>query len=251
MKRHNHAFRRFLQPSAPQVTTMENNTALKMVKVKTTLPVLPYAPMNEQQYIKTERLLLRPLLASDLERTHLLRSQPEVMQWTFRGTIDEDLAKTKNFIDTKLDSAANKHQTVAICLRATGELIGTGGAHSRSGNLGWPELGYMLMRETWGKGYASEFLRAYLAFWWSLPRQEVEIEVEASSVRKDTSASDERCLECLEAGYDLPNAASGKVLHKCGFDIIKVLTRTDNKHPDKTVDICYCVARRQDETCSN
>ena len=54
----------------------------------------------------------------------------------------------------------------ALELRETGELVGRCGPYYPEG---WPalEVGWLLGREHWGKGYASEAARAALGFAWS------------------------------------------------------------------------------------
>lgn len=219
-------------------SNMEKGTPFELIRVKTTLPAI-CKPVP----IETERLIIRPFVADDLERVHMMRSQPEVMQWSKKGLVDKDLATTKILVDSKLRGAGQNHQTFAICLKSTGKLIGTGGAHSRCGHLGWPELGYMFMKEAWGQGYASEFLKAVVAYWWSLPREEVEIEVEKASITKDDGGG---VIECLSACTDLPNLASQKVMGKCGFELVKMWNTEDFKKPGKFVDVpCYVVRRPQ------
>lgn len=31
----------------------------------------------------------------------------------------------------------------------------------------WPELSYMFKKESWGKGFATEAVKAFMQFWWS------------------------------------------------------------------------------------
>jgi len=108
------------------------------------------------------------------------------------------------------------HSNFAICLRSTGEFIGSGGSHNPASSFGWPELGYMLKREQWGKGLATEFVKAFLSAWEALPREEVELAVDERSV---VLGEDGRAREAMIATTDETNGPSQKILgEKCGFE---------------------------------
>src|SRR5438270_692390 len=83
---------------------------------------------------------------------------------------------------------------VAAIALADGTLIGACGLELREGPAGPPELGYWLGASYWGRGYATEAVRALIdhAF--------TDLEVEA-----------------LQAGARVTNPASRRVLEKCGF----------------------------------
>ncbi|KAK7962214.1 acetyltransferase domain-containing protein [Apiospora aurea] len=209
-----------------------------MIRVKTTLPKQPFLPNADRQPIQTERLLVRALTQDDLQAMHELRTQPEVMIFTARGIVDTDIAQAQERLDSFLPPRGDlETYNTAVCLAATGELIGLGGVHRvASPVLGWPELGYQLKREHWGKGYATEFLRAFLERWWALPRVEVEIEVDALSVAAaDCSGGSqdgdgERVVpEMLAAMVDANNPGSWRVMQKAGFEQFKEWKEPDSR----------------------
>lgn len=70
-----------------------------LVKVKTTLPSRPFPTNAERPPIRTERLVIRPLMQDDLPNVRALRTQPEVMQFTMAGRIDGDLSETQAKLD--------------------------------------------------------------------------------------------------------------------------------------------------------
>jgi RimJ/RimL family protein N-acetyltransferase len=79
------------------------------VVVKTTRPVFPFPPNEDGKPIYTERLIIRPFAPEDLEDLRVLRTQPEVMQWTYRGCVDKDMAETRERLDDNLgERAVNK-----------------------------------------------------------------------------------------------------------------------------------------------
>ncbi|KAJ5130882.1 uncharacterized protein N7515_006921 [Penicillium bovifimosum] len=183
------------------------------VTVKALLPTIPLPANSERPAITTDRLLLRALQPSDLDALHVLRTQKEVMRWTRAGCIDESLEMTKSNLDLFL--TPNDHVTAncAICLKDTGELIGIGGCHRYPGSYGWPEIGYMFRTEVWGKGFATEFLSAWLQFWLDLPRTEREARVQKGMVIGE-GVVDEHLIAITET----ENAASQRVLVKSGFE---------------------------------
>lgn len=69
-----------------------------------------------------------------------------------------------------------------------------------------PEIGYSLLPESWGKGFATEALQLMLKVWWGLPRRNWGDESEV-----------ERVFAISERG----NVGSCKVLRKCGFKVEK------------------------------
>ncbi|KAK4238034.1 GNAT domain-containing protein [Achaetomium macrosporum] len=192
------------------------------VKVRTTLPKLPFPPLSARQPIVTPRLIIRPATRDDFPAIHVLRTQPEVMRWTARGRPDRDLEETmaKNEEGMGLKNPGNTFNFV-ICDRETGELIGLGGCHNLRSSLGWPEVGYMLRKEYWGKGLGSEFLQGWLRGWEGLERAVVEWEVDPRTLVGDDEAGDgkdglvrERLIALTAAGND----RSQGVLGKNGFE---------------------------------
>ncbi|CEJ91063.1 hypothetical protein VHEMI06801 [[Torrubiella] hemipterigena] len=199
---------------------MDTISPLEFIKVKTTAPPLPFLGPGEQIQLQTERLILRPFSQNDLHGLHKLRTQMEVMKWTPRQAIDDSIEKTQAFLNAKMAANGIQGLGFVICLASTGEVIGTGGTHSRTGRLGWPELGYMLRKEFWGQGYASEFLSAFIEYWWSLPRTGEEIDVERASILAGEK-NGSLVTECLAAVTDVDNIGSQKVMEKRGFVRVK------------------------------
>ncbi|KAI1815556.1 acetyltransferase domain-containing protein [Poronia punctata] len=197
-------------------------------RLTSTRAILP--PRADREPIRTERLLLRPIAASDAEALHVLRTQPEVMQWTMVGKVDENLDQTREWIANFLPPKDEfQYEWVVIYKGSKGEeeegndlLIGVGGI--KNFNPQPPVLGYMFVKEYWHKGIATEFLRAVLAAWWALPRREVEVgsdaQADLASVkgrRQDMHSNMARVPEYLSAVIAESNKGSNRVLEKCGF----------------------------------
>ncbi|KAM4058053.1 acetyltransferase (GNAT) domain-containing protein [Hirsutella rhossiliensis] len=218
---------------------------LEWTTVSTTLPASPLPPLASRPEIRTARLVLRRTLASDLAAWHAMRSQPEVMTWTSQGAPDRDEAWSRERLARRLAPEADAQYDFAICLADTGEMVGVGGCHRTcGGGLGWPVLGYMLRREFWGHGYATEFLAALLDAWWALPRVPVpELRVERSTVDA-VGGGDGSARECIVAVTLDANSGSQRVLDKCKLELVKVWEEPDLRDPDTTATLYAYVARR-------
>jgi ribosomal-protein-alanine N-acetyltransferase len=130
--------------------------------------------------LETDRLLLRPFIAEDLEFLNLLHADPEVARYIGYGKPRTE-TENRGLMD-KIFKAYEEEGLghLAVCLRDSGELVGRCGlslleveAHPASGqaprwfwNRGSApagmkivhriELGYTFARDHWGHGYATE-----------------------------------------------------------------------------------------------
>ena len=173
-------------------------------------PVFPVP----QPTIVTSRLLLRPLTPSDVTSFHLLRTDPQVVRWTTTPSGDADEAATLRWLERFLPPKDSNTYVLAVCEQSDPSLaIGSVGCHLPEP----PECGYMLRREWWGKGYATEALKGWLESYWKLPRREVKRE-EGGTLRVSDGYTDpDQGTEYLIGSTDKENGASQKVLGKCGF----------------------------------
>lgn len=109
--------------------------------------------------------MLRHFRDEDLDSLCLLFSDPEVMAQTFRGkpfSKEECVEFSRDFFDY----GGNKTQkTGVLVLRATEEIVGIAGL-SVCHALGDEdyELGFILARHCWGKGYATEIGQAQVEY---------------------------------------------------------------------------------------
>lgn len=214
---------------------------LDKVKVKSTRPAA-YLPVSARAPHETARLVLRSFTDADLESYHRLRSQPEVMIFTSQGRPDADLVETQAKLDLFTSPRGDEMYVLAVVAKDTGELVGTAGSHLRLDQLGWPCLGYMLCKEAWGKGYATEMVRGFLDVYWALPREEavVELDVDTTTVPEGqkqavaaaAALADPAALvtipEQITAITLDSNVASQNVLLKSGFKLVKKWIDTEN-----------------------
>jgi RimJ/RimL family protein N-acetyltransferase len=108
--------------------------------------------------IETDRLILRPLVVTDLDDVVELHAAPEVVRTM--GAYERSAALTR-LERNELEWAERGHGLVAIVERASGRFLG------RSGLKYWPqfdetEVGWVLRPDVWGHGFATEAGRACL-----------------------------------------------------------------------------------------
>ena len=103
--------------------------------------------------IRTERLLLRSPLPSDLEPMHRILSDPAAMRY-WSSLPHSSLDDTRAWLDAMIAAPASESCDFIIDL--DGEPIGKAGCHRL------PEIGYILHPDHWGRGYAAEALAAVI-----------------------------------------------------------------------------------------
>lgn len=106
--------------------------------------------------METERLLIRPLTASDTPALHAVLSDAEVMRFV---EAPFSLGQTAAFIERI--SAQVPAPVQALVWKKTGELVGQLIYHPYDAES-W-ELGWILRRDFWGRGIAAELTEAALA----------------------------------------------------------------------------------------
>lgn len=117
--------------------------------------------------IETPRLLLRPFTGDDLDDFATLHADPEVTQ--FVRPLDRGEAEERLRVDER-EWEERGHGLLAIADKGTGAFLG------RTGLKHWPqfeetEVGWILRRDAWGHGYATEAARACVE--WGFSRLEL------------------------------------------------------------------------------
>lgn len=162
---------------------------------KVPLPPRPLPPVSARPHIRTKRLIVRPILPSDLDGFYELRRIRETQdQSTSRGRPDRDLDETRKNIARLQAPYDARHWYFGAFSISTGELIGEGGipdAFSVSteeligeGGLpdtehqpvsgwisGWTRCEVLIKPAFWRQGYGTELFKAVLDSWWDLPRE--------------------------------------------------------------------------------
>ena len=117
------------------------------------------------EIIVTPRLLLRSPAPSDLQLLHeCVLSDAAVMQLALYGQ-PMSPAQSREFMDRNFDHNASGKKLGVLIERATAQVIGFAGL-LQCDVLGGPdyELGFVLRRSAWGRGYATEIGRGQLEY---------------------------------------------------------------------------------------
>ncbi|QND53200.1 GNAT family N-acetyltransferase [Phyllobacterium sp. 628] len=105
--------------------------------------------------IRTERLVLRRARADDLGAIHAILSDREVMRY-WSSEPHPDLETSRQWLESMINAPKSESDDFIITL--DGVVIG------KLGMWRTPEIGYILSRNAWGRGYAFEAGKAFLQY---------------------------------------------------------------------------------------
>lgn len=165
--------------------------------------------------IKTERLVLRSWALSDVEGAFSLWSDPEVMKFVGNGLPSHDRAEALSWVERAIAyEEKNGFCRWAVEDRLTGQLTGSCGFlyQDKDSEV---DLGYYILREHWGKGYATEIATACLTY-----------------------GFEELMLTEIVASVDTRHLRSKRVLEKLGFEFVKTVANGDG-----TMDDIFVISR--------
>ncbi|MGN0491236.1 GNAT family N-acetyltransferase [Ruminococcus sp.] len=153
--------------------------------------------------IETDRLILREIQKSDVEAIFDCWMQDEDVSGYMWWKNSSDISKSQEFVEFELQQIANeKWQRWIIILKETEEIIGTCLIfYNDEDNENHWDISYNLGKKYWGKGYATEAMKAVMKF------AQTELGMK----------------ECITT-YAKVNSNSANVLHKLGFEDIKEIS---------------------------
>ncbi|SHF24801.1 Protein N-acetyltransferase, RimJ/RimL family [Kaistia soli DSM 19436] len=114
---------------------------------------------------ETERLILRPWEDRDLDPFAALNSDPEVMRFFPAMRTREETAALMDYTRAMLSESGMSF--LAVEEKASGDLVGMVGLAPVKPPMPCAptvEIGWRLAKHHWGKGYASEAAKAWLAY---------------------------------------------------------------------------------------
>lgn len=164
-------------------------------------------------FLKTERLTLKDYTADDSGNYFRLKSCEPVWQYSTCTPLTEE--QSGEALE-KLIGIFNQGLPVfsKLLLTETGEYIGEAGIVARNSEAGRCVVGYNLLPEFWGKGYATEITRSLVRYAFETLR-----------------------VERVEALAQKENAASCRVLEKSGL-LLEGVLRHYAKIRGEYADIC-------------
>jgi RimJ/RimL family protein N-acetyltransferase len=158
--------------------------------------------------LETARLVLRELTTDDGPAVHEYASDAEAVRYLDWGpNTVEETAQFLHMAGRAREALPRIAYHLAIVLKATGHLVGGCRIEVRSAPDGVGDLGYVLARSHWGRGYATEATRALVGF-----------------------GFDHLALHRIWATCDVRNAASARVLEKIGMEREGCLRHSIRRH---------------------
>ncbi|KAJ5135650.1 uncharacterized protein N7515_004928 [Penicillium bovifimosum] len=159
--------------------------------------------------IESDRLHLRPVVDDDASALFAIRARPEVAEMNDPKTPFQSIEETREWMATKVFTSGpadviGRSFYYAILDKSIPRAEQLVGYISINQVDPFPEIGFALHPDSWGKGYATEAMRLMLKMWWGLERRHLD-ESDCSEVEKAFALCHQR------------NAGSCRVLEKCGF----------------------------------
>ncbi|MFI5937232.1 GNAT family N-acetyltransferase [Actinoplanes sp. NPDC051494] len=111
--------------------------------------------------LTTPRLTLRPFRAGDHAAVHAFASDPEIVRWMDWGPNTPE--ETAIFLGLALQSDVEQpRRAYRFAVVRGAVLIGSAELHIESAEHRRATMGYLIAREHWGQGFATEAARALL-----------------------------------------------------------------------------------------
>lgn len=153
--------------------------------------------MRKEPILETNRLILRPITASDVNAMWKWVSDPRVTKYLTYSTYTNKVELANYIRNLKKD---DKFYTFGIVIKETNELVGSIGCGYNEKFEAY-NFGYNIRYDQWGKGITTEAFKRLLRF-----------------ANEKLGAHD----FCVYHAID--NIASQKVIEKCGFVYVKDMT---------------------------
>ncbi|KAK7743449.1 hypothetical protein SLS53_003983 [Cytospora paraplurivora] len=170
-----------------------------------------YPDMKPQHYmlVRSERLLLRPVVTEDLYALHRMRLNPKVMR--FMPGVEKEQEALKSYSVRRIEFMMMEDQfSFAVVLPNQERRPSGPDALKDETVIGFvgitqpPEVFYIFDEEYWGHGYATEALRSFLNTYWA-------------TFPSGLIIMSEKERDHLEAHVHDGNEGSERVATKCGF----------------------------------
>lgn len=175
--------------------------------------------------LETERLIIRPYTESDLAASFRLMQDPEVLTFMHMEVLPqheyEGMFRWLMFSYHTPFELPFKY-SFAVCSRESGRLIGWCGLGMLDFSAPDTELYYLIGREHWGQGYATEAAAALTAY-----------------------AFDVIGLDRLYAKADPRNTASLGVFKKLGFEFERELSGLTGDYEDCNGELMHVLTRQR------
>jgi ribosomal-protein-alanine N-acetyltransferase len=144
--------------------------------------------------LETERLILRPITLADADDVYEYGRDPKVGKYMIYP-LHTSIADAINWLETVPGEFARRERiNFAITLKPNGKFVGSCSYHHISPEHHRLQIGYVLTRSAWGKGYMAETVSEMIRF-----------------------AFEEMSMHRIEATCYEANERSARVMERCGM----------------------------------
>ena len=116
------------------------------------------------EVVHTERLVLRPFRENDIPAVHAACQEPDIQRWITALPVPYTEDDARAFVTNVAIGGRASGHSLTVAIEVDGRMIGSSGVHAMHIHPLGPEIGYWLVREARGNGYAAETAHA-LADW--------------------------------------------------------------------------------------
>ena len=114
--------------------------------------------------IRTERLVLRPFREDDVDAVFAACQDSDIQRWITALPVPYTEPHARDFVRDVAIRGRATGRDLAVAIEADGVLVGSSGVHALQIHPLGPEIGYWLVPEARGRGFAAEATQA-LAEW--------------------------------------------------------------------------------------
>ena len=161
--------------------------------------------------VETLRLVLRPPIGSDVEPMMVIHQDPDVIKYLDSGVSGDIATAWRNVAVMIGHWSMCGFGPWTIVMKESGQIIGRAGLWYPAGAAN-VELGWMIRRSDWGRGFATEASRAALEWAW----QHVDTD-HIVSVISAANAPSIRIAEKLGQRLESTHVVGGKAIHTFGI----------------------------------
>jgi [ribosomal protein S5]-alanine N-acetyltransferase len=162
-------------------------------------------------HLETPRLILREIVATDIDGLYLLDADAEVHRYLGQQPVTDRAQLTEVIAFIRQQYSDHGIGRWAVIAKVNAKFIGWAGlkwmTSPCNGHVHYYDLGYRFIRSVWGQGYATEAAQALVAY-----------------------AFVQRAATEVFAMADAGNGASRRVLEKAGLRYLETFIQDDAPH---------------------
>ena len=160
------------------------------------------------EILRTENVIVREITVSDVDRLYEIYSDADVVRYieNLYENREEEIRFTKDYISNQY--RFYEYGMWIVESANTNEIIGRAGIFDRADEE-YKEIGFVFAKEYWGRGYATETLKAIIKY----AHEEFEVDTLIAHVMSENVWS-KRLLESLGFVYEKDTVVEGNLFER-------------------------------------